>query len=193
MNKVFEHFKLICNHKRYVFEACRKAGIPMRGLRHDLSKFSPTEFFESVKYFSGDRSPIDNCKDINGYSLAWFHHRGRNKHHWEYWVDNFEKGMNPVQMPFEYALEMLCDFIGAGKAYKKDKFTYDSEWEWWLWKRERVVMHPVVWHFINFCLKDFKESGEIRFNYYNCKAVYDNYNELFKEGKLNGEYNSKIK
>lgn len=87
MNKFKEHFKTVCNHKKYVFVNCLVAGMPVRGLLHDISKFSPTEFLESVKYYQGHRSPIDACKEVNGYSKAWMHHKGRNKHHYEYWQD----------------------------------------------------------------------------------------------------------
>lgn len=75
----YNHFKKICQHKFYVFIYCYKAGIPIQGILHDLSKFLPVEFLESSKYYTGDKSPIDNCKKVNGYSIAWFHHRGRNK------------------------------------------------------------------------------------------------------------------
>ena len=82
----WKHFKLITKHKYYVFKNCCYAGIPLQGILHDLSKYSPTEFLESVKNYSGDRSPIDNLKDKGEISMAWLHHRGRNKHHWEYWL-----------------------------------------------------------------------------------------------------------
>lgn len=127
---VKQHLNKVLTHKKEVFKACCKAGIPIQGIFHDMSKFSPTEFMKSVKYYCGDRSPIDACKEVNGYSMTWFHHRGRNKHHWEYWVDNFDKGMTPIQMPYKYAVEMLCDFIGAGKAYFQEDFTYKKELEW---------------------------------------------------------------
>ena len=81
------HFNLVNKHRFKVFKLCCKAGIPFRGLLHDLSKYSPTEFFESVKYYEGSYSPITNCKKENGYSKAWLHHKGRNKHHYEYWYD----------------------------------------------------------------------------------------------------------
>lgn len=166
------HFNKVLTHKKEVFKACCKVGIPIQGIFHDMSKFSPTEFAESVKYYCGDRSPIDACKEANGYSMAWFHHRGRNKHHWEYWVDNFDKGMEPVQMPFKYALEMLCDFIGAGKAYHGKDFTYHKEWVWWLNKRKTVVMHPVVWEFINEMLKDLATHEEKALTRKNCRMKY---------------------
>lgn len=162
MSNSWNHFKVVCTHKHYVGMFCRKAGIPWQGFVHDLSKFSPIEFRESVKYFSGDRSPIDNCKDIKGYSMAWFHHRGRNKHHWEYWVDNFEKGMEPVDIPYKYAVEMLCDFLGAGCAYNQcgpDTNMLISEIAWWEKKREKVKMHPNTKAFVDMFFDDLRVTN----------------------------------
>ena len=85
---VFRHIKTVMTHKFYVFIFACKAGIPFRGLVHDMSKFSPSEFFESVKYYQGNGSPISAAKKENGYSKAWLHHKGRNKHHWQYWYDS---------------------------------------------------------------------------------------------------------
>ena len=83
MNKFFGHLKTVCKHKYYVFKYCCKAGIPVEGIFHDMSKFSPIEFWESVKYYQGNRSPIDACKEENGWSACWLHHKGRNKHHYQ--------------------------------------------------------------------------------------------------------------
>lgn len=102
ISNIFKHFKKICIHKYWVFYYCCKAGIPLQGLVHDLSKFSTTEFWESVKYYQGTSSPIDACKKANGWSAAWMHHKGRNKHHYEYWQDNFDNGGNPIEMPMKY-------------------------------------------------------------------------------------------
>ena len=139
-----KHLKKILLHKFWVGYFCFKFGLYKQGILHDMSKFSPVEFWESAKYYDGTRSPIDKCKEVNGYSMAWFHHRGRNKHHWEYWVDNFEKGMQPVEVPRKYLLEMFCDWLGAGIAYSGglDKFSIDNELNWWYNKRKVAVLHP---------------------------------------------------
>lgn len=180
MGKRWNHLKTVCTHKKYVFKACVKLGIPFRGIMHDLSKFNPIEFNESVKYWTGNRSPIDNCKDETGVSQAWLHHRGRNPHHWEYWVDDFSKGMDPKLMPFKYTLEMLADYIGAGKAYMKDKFSYEAEWQWWLNKRKQVIMHPVIYQFIEFSLDYLAKFGESALNKKNAKQFYFYYKELWE-------------
>lgn len=151
MNKYWEHFKLVMTHKKYVFQFCCKAGIPWRGIKHDLSKFSPTEFFESAKYFTGERSPIEISKQVNGVSKAWQHHKGRNTHHWQYWLDNTDEGIIGRMMPFEDCVEMLCDQFAAGKAYKKEDWSLNYQRGWWEKKAKvhRNFMHPVVLHFMN--------------------------------------------
>ena len=134
-------------------------GLYWQGIMHDMSKFSPTEFWESVKYYQGTRSPINACKEDKGYSMAWFHHRGRNKHHWEFWMDDFEKGCIPKKMPFKYALEMICDYLGAGKAYAGDNFTMDGEYAWWLSKKDIVKMHKDTFVFTCEIMDHMHEVG----------------------------------
>ena len=117
MKNVIKHFILITKHKWVVFKLCCLAGIPWRGLVHDLSKYSPIEFFESVKYFNGNHSPIRESKIQNGYSKAWLHHKGRNKHHFEYWIDLSSPEQTPV-IPYVYTVEMICDTLAAGIVYQ---------------------------------------------------------------------------
>ena len=193
LTKTIKHFNTVMTHKKWVLYYCHKAGITWRGITHDLSKFSPTEFWESVKYYQGNRSPIDACKEVNGYSRAWFHHRGRNSHHYEYWTDNYDNGGKALKMPFEDALEMLCDYLGAGRAYMKDKFTYTGEFEWWLKKAAKpILMHPHTRGFIFVALAalDFSERvGELNilkhFNKKELKYLYDHITE-------DGRYEPKI-
>ena len=164
LRNVFKHFKLITIHRWYVFLNCCKAGMPIRGLCHDLSKYSPTEFWESVKYFQGNRSPIDACKEVNGYSVAWMHHKGRNPHHYEHWQDNFDKGGQAVQMPFKYALELVCDYLAAGRAYMKKDFSYIAEYDWWCGKKKNPIVRisgikcgisGICKISVNFCMTPF--------------------------------------
>lgn len=127
MGSCWKHFKTICKHKAIVFHECLKCGIVWQGIVHDMSKFGFTEFISSAKYFQGNRSPIDAEKEEIGYSKAWLHHKGHNKHHWEYWTD-FDKYGNVTcsKVPYKYVVEMICDWIGAGKAYSKDKWTKEE-------------------------------------------------------------------
>ena len=183
VKNTFAHFGKICKHKWWVFYYCCKVGIPFRGLMHDWSKFSPTEFWESVKYYQGNRSPIDACKEANGISMAWMHHKGRNPHHYEYWMDNFDKGGEPKQMPYKYAVEMLCDYLGAGRAYMGKNFSYEAEYNWWLKKCEKpLAMHSKTKAFINHIMValDYCEQTKSTYCILNKKdlqKVYEIYGE----------------
>lgn len=164
-SNVWRHFKKICVHKYYVGKFCFQAGLYWQGIVHDLSKFSPTEFNESVKYYQGDVSPIVACKKENGYSMAWFHHRGRNLHHYECWVDNFDNyfsgdKLTLIRMPYKYALELICDYLGAGMAYMGKDFSFEKEWQWWLNKRENCAMHPYTKSFVDTVLYWMKKDGD---------------------------------
>jgi len=130
MSNIIKHFNLITKHKWNVFKLCVKAGIPFRGIVHDLSKYSPTEFIESVKFYVGTHSPITEAKKTNGYSKAWLHHKGRNKHHYEYWYDTNAPEKTPV-IPYKYAIEMVCDTLAAGKTYLGKNWTKSSQLDYW--------------------------------------------------------------
>ena len=122
MNKYIKHLLTITKHKFVVMKYCFKCGIYKRGLLHDLSKYGITEFASSARYFQGNSSPIDAEKREKGYSLAWQHHKGHNPHHWEYWIDNIGTYKNTaIKIPYEYVVEMVCDWLGAGIVYSKQK------------------------------------------------------------------------
>jgi hypothetical protein len=141
-----------------------------------MSKFSPTEFWESVKYYQGNRSPIDACKEENGISYAWMHHKGRNTHHYEYWQDNFDNGGQPVRMPYEDAVEMLCDFLGAGRAYMGKDFTFKKEYEWWLNRcKKPLAIHPHTQDFISWIMAQLArdESTELTLTSRYLRFIYE--------------------
>lgn len=143
-HKIMGHWKTIRTHRHWVKYYCRLAGIRKRGWKHDLSKYSPTEFWESARYWTGVSSPINEAKKAQGYSRAWLHHRGRNPHHWAYWADNFSEGMVIYPMPMDDFVEMVCDFLAAGRAYMGDTFNYSREYSWWLDDKEKgnKAMNP---------------------------------------------------
>ena len=143
IKNIVKHFILITKHKYKVFILCTKAGIPIRGLLHDLSKYSPTEFFESVKYYNGKYSPIANCKKENGYSKAWLHHFGRNKHHHEYWYDYGAPEPTPV-IPYKYTVEMICDGLAAGMVYQGKKWTKEYQLEYWNNKKSHLKINNKI-------------------------------------------------
>ena len=176
-----KHFRKVIIHKWWVFYYCCKVGIPFQGLIHDLSKFSLVEFAESVKYYCGTDSPINACKKENGYSNAWLHHKGRNKHHYEYWQDNFDKGGESLEMPMKYTLEMLCDYYGAGRAYsgKGGNDLYESEYLWWQKKKSNgIAMHENTLKIMDKWISLIKIEGDVAFK--GIKREYKRYRKLQK-------------
>lgn len=141
LKNIILHFNTITKHRWVVFKLSLRAGIPWRGLIHDLSKYSPTEFWEGVKYYQGYRSPILACVEEKGYSEARLHHRGRNKHHPQYWYDEFAKIKEPI-MPYKYVAEMICDQLAASKTYEGKNWTNESILKYWAKVEERVHLNP---------------------------------------------------
>lgn len=188
-SNAFKHFKTIMIHKWWVFVYCCRCGLIWRGIKHDLSKFSPTEFRESIKYYTGTRSPIDVCKEQNGYSRAWQHHKGRNTHHYEHWTDNYDTGTTSIQMPLEDAMEMICDYLGAARAYMGKNFTYEAEYDWWILNKEPTVnaMHPVIKRFIRDVLyKLYRHDNEKRYQ----RGYHNRFEWKFNKKNLTDIYHS---
>lgn len=143
IKKALKHIKLVSKHKWIVFKLCCKIGIPWRGFMHDWSKFSPTEFFESIKYYTGTHSPLEECRKINGYSYAWVHHVSKNKHHHQYWID-YHRELIPVMIPYKYTAEMICDKLAAGIVYEGKNWQPDSELKYYLKEREGTIIHEAI-------------------------------------------------
>lgn len=162
MNRFFGHLKTITSHRHAVIKHCIKAGILFQGLKHDLSKYSPEEFFNGVKFFQGTRSPHEAERETYGFSYAWLHHKGRNKHHFEYWVDYsaVTKKLIPVKMPIKYVKEMFCDRVAASKIYMKDKYNDGSALEYFMRAKKTRVIHPETSELLEKLLTMLKENGE---------------------------------
>ena len=181
-NKYIKHFITITKHKWYVMRFCFKCGLYRRGILHDLSKYGLTEFFASAKYFQGTSSPIDAEKKENGYSIAWQHHKGHNPHHWEYWIDNLGTYKNtPCKIPYHYVIEMICDWLGAGIVYSKQRPNYDKGYDEPLkyynkCKNERIF-HKETQDLIEYFLNVIKEKGINEF----CKQTRDLYIQIIAE------------
>ena len=165
----FLHFKTITKHRHIVMKHCFRVGIPGRGLLHDLSKYSPTEFREGAAHYQdATRSPTERERADYGYSNAWMHHKGRNRHHFEYWTDyNYKaKGLAPVKMPTKFLLEMFCDRVGACKVYHKADYYDGSAYDYFMQHKARYKMHPATLKALERLLFTLKMYGEdVAFKY----------------------------
>ncbi len=154
----FGHLGLVARHKHRVFINCCKCGIPWRGIVHDLSKFTPEELFESVRYYNGHRSPLAIARREKGMSRAWLHHKGRNKHHIEYWQDD-DAPEHPL-MPYKYAVECICDKQAATRTYLGKDYTPDSGLAHWNRSGGKVRGNPKTKAFVEQAFRDIAEHGE---------------------------------
>lgn len=156
------HIKTVTRHRREVIKNCRRAGILGQGLFHDLSKYSPAEFFCGIKFYQGDRSPNDAERRKKGYSSAWMHHKGRNKHHFEYWTDyNPETGKyGPVKMPVKYVKEMFCDRVAASKIYQGKNYNSAHPLEYFERGRANRLIHPETSDVLEKLLTMLRDDGE---------------------------------
>ena len=173
---VIKHIKLVLKHKWLVFKFSCKIGIPWRGFMHDWSKFSPTEFNESIKYYMGTHSPVTEARKQNGYSKAWVHHVGKNKHHYQYWIDWNSNGPIPVIMPYKYVAEMICDKLAAGIVYEGKNWTQECEYNYYLKERETAIIHESVDKVLMEVFTQVKDNGiKKTLKRKNIKALYKKY------------------
>ena len=143
--KPIAHFRTITEHRHLVCLYCLRLGLIWQGLTHDLSKYSPEEFWRGAKYYQGFRSPNDAERMENGVSQAWLHHKGRNRHHFEYWVDY---------------IVMFCDRLAACRIYLKDRYTDAAAYEYFMRSRDEIPIHPETAAELEKMLKVLKDEGE---------------------------------
>lgn len=160
----WQHFKTITRHKLLVMRYCFRIGLYKQGLLHDLSKYEPVEFLVGCKYYQGDRSPNNAEREATGISRSWLHHKGRNKHHFEYWVDYVpgdEHIINGVPMPRKYVAEMVMDRISASRIYLGDKYDHTQPLSYFLKSKERLwFIHPDTKRDLEALLRILNDHGE---------------------------------
>ncbi|WP_022760008.1 MULTISPECIES: DUF5662 family protein [unclassified Butyrivibrio] len=186
------HFKTITKHRHIVRRNCFKMGLYFQGLTHDLSKYSPSEFWNGARYYQGTRSPNTRERELFGYSRTWLHHKGRNKHHFEYWIDFFKMGgpdsdgIVPCPMPNKYVAEMIADRVAACMTYRGAE--YDSWDAWKYYQKEKPVLkklvHPDTLNKLEFFLDMLGNQGEA--------ATFKYIKEIFLTGKDKGRWEREL-
>lgn len=163
---VLGHLKTITKHHHYVCLYCLKAGLIRQGLFHDLSKLSPSEFLVGARYYQGNRSPNNAEREATGCSTAWLHHKGRNRHHFEYWIDyafddEHPYGLGGAKMPRRYVAEMIFDRVSASRVYLGDSYNDRSPLEYFLKSRERCwFIHTDTKREMEYLLRMWADKGE---------------------------------
>lgn len=165
--KAWKHFCTITNHKLLVMEGCFRLGLYKQGLLHDMSKYGPTEFLPGCKFYQGTMSPNNAERRAKGYSAAWLHHKGKNKHHLEYWIDyaggdmhGEGKAMTGMKMPIRYVVEMFVDRVCASKNYQKEKYTDSSALIYYNNSKDHYLIHPDTQALLEYMLEMLAKKGE---------------------------------
>lgn len=159
------HLHTVNSHRRLVRKYCFKLGLYRQGMMHDLSKYSPSEFIPGVKYYQdGHRSPNNAQREDEGVSKAWLHHKGKNKHHFEYWIDYDVDGNSTIlagmKMPVKYVAEMFCDRVAASRIYNKDKYKDSDPLDYYIKGLGHYIMHPETDELLHNLLKMLADKGE---------------------------------
>ncbi|MBQ2283971.1 MAG: catalase [Agathobacter sp.] len=166
--KALDHLKTINHHKMLVMKGCFQLGMYKQGLLHDLSKYLPSEFLVGCKYYRGYMSPNNVEREERGYSSAWLHHKGRNKHHLEYWIDytagetagEEHQGMSGMKMPVKYVVEMFVDRVSASKNYQGENYTDESPVIYYNKGKGHYLIHPDTAALLEFLLEMLAKRGE---------------------------------
>lgn len=176
MIKSWKHLCTILHHKNLVRAGCFKIGLYKQGLLHDMSKYTPTEFLVGCKYYQGTMSPNNAEREDKGYSAAWLHHKGRNKHHMEYWIDygvgdgrdgqKTHRGICGMKMPIKYVAEMYVDRVSASKNYQRDKFKLDSPLQYYLKGRKYYILNEDTKAMLELLLVMLAVKGEDEVNHF---------------------------
>ena len=158
----WKHFKTITKHKWLVACGCFRVGLIWQGITHDLSKYSPVEFWNGARFYQGTRSPNTAERAAKGYSEAWMHHKGRNRHHYEYWTDmNSEiRDYASIPMPRKYLVEMVMDRRAACMTYQGENYRDDSALAYLERSLEKELMHPETVGQLRYILQMLATQGE---------------------------------
>lgn len=182
---IWGHFKTITSHKLLVMKYCFRIGLYRQGLLHDMSKYAPTEFLKGARYYQGTRSPNNAERENTGLSVSWLHHKGRNKHHFEYWVDygiGAEHVLAGMPMPRKYIAEMIMDRISASRIYHPDNYTDASPLEYYEMGKDRLwFIHEDTKAQLEYLLRMLAVKGEAYTLHY-IRYVY-----LKRKGKFGGD------
>lgn len=129
-----DYAKYLIPHKWHVGTAMRDADLGWgQTLKHDLSKFTPSEWPQYVAYFNGPTG-IKGTNDKETY-LEWRkavqHHYANNEHHWR------ALHKEPKEVPMEYRLEAVADWYGVNRAKGKTKASFKN------WYQDKETFLPI--------------------------------------------------
>lgn len=126
------------------------------GMAHDESKTKPDEYEAYDAYFyGGNRSYMV----VQAFNKAWLLHIHRNPHHWQHWIlinDEPNEGETLIEMPYNYILEMICDWW----AFSWAKGDLTEIFKWYEEHKDYIKLHPASRRAVEINLRMIKEKLE---------------------------------
>ncbi len=182
MRNAAMHIKTIDHHRKLVRQGCFKLGLYWQGLTHDLSKYTWPELRIGIRYYREGQSPHNGEREAVGYSTAWLHHKGRNKHHAEYWTDYTpgpeDRHIAGMKMPVKYVVEMFVDRISASKNYRGSQYKDSDALEYYERRKDHMIVHETTRKQLEFLLHMLANEGEdATFAYIRRKILRNNHME----------------
>lgn len=167
MKRYIEYAKYLFKHKWYVFVECFREGLILQGLLHDISKFYPSEFIPYARHFYEKDGTKKQKRDKTGYykhtntgdpdfDYAWFLHVRRNPHHWQHWVIPEVNTNVAMLIPHKYVREMICDWVGAGKAQGMECSKSDRYFEtrnWYRANKDKMILNPIIRYYVEYLIE----------------------------------------
>lgn len=158
------HIKTINHHKKLVMQGCFRLGLYWQGITHDLSKYTWPELRIGIHYYLDGQSPHNGERKAIGYSTAWLHHKGRNKHHAEYWIDYTpdpdDRHVAGMKMPVKYVVEMFVDRVSASKNYRGSQYKDSDPLKYYEGRKHYMVVHDSTRKQLEALLHMLAEKGE---------------------------------
>ena len=173
---IWNHFKTITKTSD-AGRHCFQIGLYRQGLTHDLSKYSPEEFFTGVRYYQERAVPMRRKEKIWAIQRRLASPQGAVIHHYEYWIDisvRKEEGLVGNKMPLRYVAEMICDRIAACEVYKGKAYTSAAPLEYYEFTKKYITIHPETRALLERLLIMLKDRGE--------KETFRYLRELLKQG-----------
>lgn len=152
MRAYIQYLRYLVRHIWFVRQECWRHGLLAQGLFHDLSKWRPDEFVPYARFFyakprrdaTGYYKPTDTGDAA--FDFAWLLHQKRNPHHWQWWLlPEDDGGVKVLAMPHRFRLEMVCDWVGAGKAqgfFSPPDDPYRETRAWYIKNKDKMQLHP---------------------------------------------------
>ena len=100
--------------------------------QHDRSKLDNDEFNGYRQWFFPE---VEGQKFKPAFDAAWNHHQKHNQHHWQYWLMWKPEGTEALPMPFEYVVEMLCDWSAMSLKFG------DTPSGFYAGQKDKILLH----------------------------------------------------